>query len=330
MVERSTSTEGLQIGVESTAGTAVAANKKMRTFDAIPRVNTGSQIHRSPGLTLPTRVVPGKEHLDWNLQGIANYGEITYLLASLFNTPSPTQQGATSAYEWVFTEDIDAIDTSHKTFTIEKGQSARAYEAPFFVVTELGVAYTRDGVALTGSAVSQELTDGITMTASPSYVDDEPVVPDHVSVYLDTTSGGLGTTKLTKVLAASINIANGWNPYYALNNAEPSFAGISKGGLVGTVSLDLIADSTAMGFLTDWQNATRKFLRLACDHDDANGIDTSETYQLYFDCAVDVEDFRSIDDNDGLTAVSVQLQIMADTTWGKGVEVNVHNALTTL
>jgi hypothetical protein len=48
------------------------------------------------------------------------------------------------------------------------------------------------GVTLGGAAIGQNIQDNITMTASPTGVEDVPILPTHLDVYVDNTSAGSG------------------------------------------------------------------------------------------------------------------------------------------
>lgn len=326
MTERSHVAEGLQIGVESTPGTEVDADVKIRHFDMTPTLQTDVEQHRPAGVKFATSAIPGKEWVDWAIEGVCDYTDMSYLWASLLDDPTSAQVAATSAYTHTYDPDPEALDAP-LTFTIEKGQAARAGLGTFGMVTELSMEFSRSQARLRGRAVTQRYTDGITMTASPGDLTEQPILPGEIDIYSDTTSGGLGTTQFTRVINAQLTIGSRFMPVWALDSSEASFADRVEGVPTGTMSLTLAADAQGMALLDSYRNRTRGFWRLQASGP-TDSIESGQDHGMTLDMAMDVLRLQELGEADGLTVARVELGLAVDTTWGKYLQLVLTNDLT--
>ena len=326
MTERSDVVEGLQIGVESTPGTAVAANRKIRFWDARPQLQTESESRRPMGIKWPVAEVPTREWVQWQVESNAvDYTDITYLLASLLTNPVSAQIAATSGYTHTFTPAVGALDAP-RTLTIEQGQAARAHRAAFGMCTELVLEISRTGVSLRGQLVSRALEDDFTLTGSPLDLAERPTLPNEWSIYSDTTSAGLGGTKLGRIISARITLGNRFSPVWAIDAAESSWADRVEAVPTGEVELMLAMDASAGTLLADLRNRVRKFWRF----DGQGGTDSIEAgadYVFAIDGAFDVRNFQEIGEDNGLVVGRCTLGLATDTTWGKAIEIALNNTL---
>jgi len=96
MAERATVYEGLQLGVESTAGTAVPALKRLRGLELEITPQMPTEALRPMGNKFSTDVVRQKEHCEGTLRGQVCYTDLVYLLSSLLceaTVTTPTTNG---------------------------------------------------------------------------------------------------------------------------------------------------------------------------------------------------------------------------------------------
>lgn len=96
MPERATVYEGLQLGVESTAGTAVPALKRLRGLELEITPQVPTEALRPMGNKFSTDVVRQKEHCEGTLRGQVCYTDLVYLLSSLLceaEISTPTTNG---------------------------------------------------------------------------------------------------------------------------------------------------------------------------------------------------------------------------------------------
>lgn len=323
MPERSALTQGVQIGVETTPGTNVAANKKLNSIGIGPAVNVDMQRFRSMGNKYATIITPGKEWVEADIEGVGSYSELMYMLACLIKDPgAPVQQGATTAYKTIYVSATSAEDTI-KSLTVEQGGAVRAHKFNYGIVTELELDLSRDGVEVSGTMLGQRLSDGIALTGSPTTIEEKPILPTDIDVYLDPTSGALGTTKLLRVLGATITLGDRFAPVWTLNSANNSFAAHVETEPSAQIAITVEADSAGMALLTQMRGGTTQFMRIKATSPDMAG--TAFPYSLTWDAAVKVSDVGDFDDNDGVYAIEWTLDMVHDGTWTKAFEVALVN-----
>lgn len=327
MAERSALTQGVQVGVETTPGTAVAANKSFSTIGIEPSVSVDMQVFRPMGQKFTGVVTPGKEWVEADLSGRGSYTELIYILSSLLKSVSPTTVD-TTARRWLFEPASKAEDTV-KTLTVEQGGTVRAHKFAYGLATELSLEFTRDGVEVGGAMIGQALTDNIVLTASPTAIEEKIILPTDIDVFIDPTSGALGTTKLLRVLSAEWSVGDRFNPVWVLNSAQPSFVAHVEAEPSAQVTLTLEADAQAMALLTTMRAGATQFLRIKATDDALAGAAT-EPYSLTLDQAVKVSDVGDFSDEDGVYAIELTFDIVHDVTWGKALSVAVVNKITAL
>lgn len=331
MAERTTVTQVVQIGVESTSGTAVAADKKLQSLGIDPAPQHNKQVFRPTGHKYPTVAALGKEWITASIDGAPTYSELIYPLSSILTEATPTQPDSSAApntYEWLFEPSTTDPDTV-KTFTVEQGSSERAHRFAHGLVTGLTITYTRDEITLSGDMLGQKLEDDVSLTADPDDVDLIPVVSDEVNVYVDDSAANLGNTKFTRVLRAEFQLNNRFNPLWVLDRAEDSFATIVETVPAGQVTLLLEADAQGMGLLTDLRNEDKVFIRIEGEGD---VIEDTQNYEFRLDTAVELTELGSggFEDEEGVFAVQAQGTIFHDATWDKALSVLLRNQQSSL
>ncbi len=217
MTERASIFQGVQIGVESTPGTSVPANKKLQSISIEPSIKAEVKTFRPMGSKFSTLSALGKEWSESKISGQPTYDELTFLLASLVSYAAPA--GAGTEKTWTFSPLTSNPDTV-KTFTVEQGGSVRAHKFTNGIVTGLTMKFSPGEVTLDGTMMGKALQDGITMTNSPTSIPLIPVLPTQVLVYLADTAAGLtGATALARVLSVEWSLTDRFGPLFVLNNS---------------------------------------------------------------------------------------------------------------
>lgn len=326
MAERASVFQVTQLGLETTPGTSVAANRRLQAVSIEPAIKAEVSAIRPTGVKFPTGAAPGREWVEASISGMAAYNDLAYLLASVLMKATPAQQGTTTAYLWTFTPAQAAADTV-ATYTVETGSSVRAGKFTYGLVTKFTLKADRNTVEVGGSLIGRAYQDGITMTGSPTQVALQPVLPTHVSVYADDTSGALGTTKLTRLLSAELSISNRFGTLWTLDAAESAWVAHVELQPTATLKLLVEADAQGMGLLTTMRAGSKKYIRLKAVGPVIEGI---YNYTLQCDLAGTVTDVGEFSDQDGVYAIEWTLQATYDSAWGKALEVALTNTLTAL
>lgn len=329
MPERSALNQTIQIGVESTPGTPVAASKRMQSWGIEPNVETEHDQFRPAGWKYVALTSMGKEWVTAPITGRGTYTELVYLLSSVIDTATiTTPAGGTNSRNWNFTSDTFA-DDAPKTYTIEHGSAVRADEFSYGIVTELGMSFSRegDGASISGSVLGRALSDGITMTPAPTTVPLIPILPTQVSVYVDNSAATLGTTKLSRAITAEFNIGNRFAPVWVLDAAQQPFVAHIESEPDFTVGLNVQANSTGMAFLNNMRTGDPLFIRI-----EAIGaiIEGAIPYEATFDFAVKNITPDGFNDADGVYGFEYNFVGFHDGTWGKSMDINLVNTLTAL
>lgn len=328
MAERSSLTQGVQLGLEATPGTSVPANKKFISIGVEPAVQVEPYRFRPMGQKFASLVVPGKEWVEADIAGVGNYSEIIWFLASVLNYDGAPSVVDTTGQQWTFTPNASSEDTV-KTFTVEQGGVVRAHKFTHGLVTQLEITLTRDSCEISGTMLGQALQDGITMTASPTTPPETPMVPTDFDVYFDPTFGALGTTKLQRVLSVTLTIGDRFAPVWVLNSAEDSFVATVESEPTAEVTLLMEADAEGMAQLTQERAGTTKFLRVHGISDQLAG-GTTQAYEFMWDAALKVKDVGDFSDEDGVYAIEYTFEQVYDPTWGNAMQATVINKEATL
>lgn len=327
MSERATINQVVQIGVEATPGTAVAASKLLQALNIEPAIKIEAPTFRPLGGKFPVLAAPGKDYVQAKISGdAACYNHLAYLLAGVLAYAAPAQQGTTPAYKWTFSPSQTAEDTI-KTYTVEQGSSARAGRFAYGLVTEFGLRFDRRTVEVSGSMLGQAYEDGIAMTAAPTAVQVQPIVPSTLDVYLDDTAAGIGVTKLTRLLSGEFKVSDRFGPLWTVNSALSSFAAHVETKPKMSLTLLVEADAAGMGLLAPLRSGDKRYVRLK-----AVGPLIAGTYYYSFQldlCCV-VTEVGEFSDEDGVYAVEWTLTPAYDADWGKAVTCELVNTLSGL
>ncbi len=325
MAERASIFQTVQIGVEVTPGTSVAAGKKLQSMIIEPGPKAEIKSYRSMGSKFPALAALGKEWTEASVSGGLTFSEIVYPLSSVIKTVTPTT--ASGATTWAFAPATSAAD-ANKTFTVEQGSAERAHKFTYGLFTALGMKFTRDECSLSGSMMGSAITDSITLTSTPTSIELVPVLPTQVKVYLADTQAGLaGAAALTRAISAEWNISDRFGPVWVLNGATTWAAFVETEPKL-EVKLMLEADAEGMGLLATMRTGATKFVRIQ-----ATGAQIGAgpaTYLLTVDTACKVTDVDPFSDEDGVFAIGFSMSGFHDATWGKATEITAVNATTAL
>jgi hypothetical protein len=188
---------------------------------------------------------------------------------------------------------------------------------------------TVSGTGLTGT------TPGVNQTTTQAYtavtdVQALPINPGTVNVYLDTTYAGIGVTKLTRLLEATISISDRVSQLWVLNSSNASYAAFLEGPPNVTVKLKMEANAAGMALVSNIRNGSTVYFRLDSQGPALPAPDAGQNYLLRWDMACKVESPDSLDDTDGAYTIDWTLRGVHDATMGKMLSVKLQNLATSL
>jgi hypothetical protein len=327
--ERTTVNQRIQIAPEATTalGTAVAATKVLQCFDFVMGINGDISQYTPTGRKYVAEQEENTEWVDITVGGDFDYNGVIYPLASAMGSVAPASHGASStAKDWIFTPPTSGSIVP-QTYTMQQGDSVRAQQVTYGLFTQFGYKGTRKDFTVSGKMIAQPITDGATMTASPTAIALAPVVSKQVNVYLDTTSAGLGTTQLQKVLSVDYSMDNIYGPLWVFNRANVGYTAHVDLMPKSTIKLKVEADAAGMALLGYLQSGTTYYLRVS-----ALGavIDTAINNTFQHDMAIKVGKPSTYGDDQGVFAIEWECTIVEDFSWGKSQLFTVTNLLTAL
>jgi hypothetical protein len=333
MAEVLTVNQGFQIGPESTAGTSVAASKLVECFGWEDGMEVDSKFFTGSGRKYPSTQEVNKEWHGGSFDGEMDFNGLIYPLCSVLSNTTPTAHGGSaSAKDWIYTPPVSG-NASPKTYTMERGDSVRARKWTYGIFTKWGYKLSRDDATTSGEFLGRKMSDGITLTSSPTAIALAPMTAAMFNVYVDTTSGGLGGSQLLRVIEVEFEMSNVYGAAWFINRSESSW--VVHKDLVPecTVSVLLEADSTGMGERTHLQSGATRYLRVhAAGNQIASDGPGSVTNEFIHDMAVKWEKPDKYSDSDGVYGIKWSGKIVEDLSWGSGTahKVTLTNLLTAL
>jgi hypothetical protein len=326
MVDRARVSETVQIGLEATPGTAVAAATNLRSASVMFKMPGSADLFRPDGHKFNALAENNAEWTAFDVNGKPTYTEFAWWLAMMFGNPAPASSGVavkTRVYEMLDTTILTPV-----TGTIEKGSSVRAQKLAYGLLTDFSMSITRSsGLTLTGSGIGQLFTDAITKTATPADVPLVPMMGKQFDLYIDAASANLGTTKMLRAFKVEPSITGVYGPLWAINSANPSFTAHVDLAPTTSFRITLEADAAGMAYLSQFRAGSILFPRLK-----ATGpvIDTAIPYSFQWDAALLIKSISPDEDESGVTVVTYETEFVKDSTWGKATQLTLVNDVATV
>ena len=325
-----------QVGVEVTQGTAVAANKLLECFTFQLGIEAAVAFYRATGRKYPAEQEENQEWTSGTMDGNLDYNGLVYPLSGIAGAATiGAADSSATAKLWTFKPPI-AGNTSAKTFSFEQGDSIRARKFAYGLFTKFGYKGDRTSFTCSAELIGQLLTDGISLTSTPTAIALAPVVANQVDIYMDTTSGDIGTTKLTGVISVEYSMESVYGPAWFLNRANPSWSSHVDMEPKSTFKLMVQADAQGMGFLDQLRSGDTLYFQVNAQgqqiaSDGGGGSDP--VYQSFvheFAAKLDKPDKWS--DSSGIYAIQWNTQIVEDLAWNSGTaqQFKLINLLTAL
>jgi hypothetical protein len=142
-----------------------------------------------------------------------------------------------------------------------------------------------------------------------------------LDIYLDPTSGALGTTKMTRDFNAVFRVNDRWATVWPINSANASY--VSHVNTMPSVQMELTMAWDTQGAvpLADARLGTVKYIRLQAEAPGASygfAGATTATYHLKIDMAAKVSNISGPDDFDGVKTITYTFDAFYDTAWSAG------------
>lgn len=166
---------------------------------------------------------------------------------------------ATITYRWWFTPNVTGPDTI-QTYTMQKGSSIDASQISYVAVDSLDLDFGQKGCEMKATMFGQAISDGVSMTASPTYVPIHAVSPNSIDVFVGTSINNMAL--LPACYKASFGIKSRQKPVFRLRTDEQSYGGTveTKWGLSAQI---VVEENTAEdAYLTDLRQHAMMYGRI--------------------------------------------------------------------
>lgn len=298
----------IQMGAESTAGTAVAATGLWRGHGTIEDARevkfteedigylSGVDRSYTPKLLAKLAMEPAS----------ATFEQFPYLCAaSISNVVSGSADGVGSGKIYTYTAPTTSKNTI-KTYTLEGGDDQEEEEMEYSFVEDWTLE-GKGGEALMMSAnwLGRQVTVS-TFTGAIALPSVEDIIFSLGKLYIDAVGGTIGTTQISSAfLGAKIRYKSGWVPVWTANGQKYfTFAKVTEPELTFDITFEHDADGAARK--VDWRAETARKIRLQWEGSNLTTPGTTYSKKtLRLDCAAKIEKVTKlgeINGNDILTA----------------------------
>lgn len=322
---------GSQIGVETTAGTAVPADTSLRNLTVILKPVYGTETFRPQGYAYDTSSIVVKQESEGEIEGPLSYDEIGYVLASAYGVPVSDEVEAGFAYEHTFAPDTVEATNSRASWTVQFGDSAGAQQAAGCFVSSFEYSIERgssDGKADFKAAFVGRAITTTTLTASPTETAGHRVSPLKVSVKAASSRAGLtGASALNSVTAVGFKADNLAENVHTVNAANSSASTTVVGDTSREFTITAFSDATTDAWVANLTAAcnTPLYFRVSATGSPCGGGTTD--YSIQHDIAVRLTEVSELKDVEKVIGYDFKFTPIVDSD-GFAEEIILTNAVT--
>jgi hypothetical protein len=323
----------IQLGLETTAGTAVAATALWRGVGVLEDRREVTFVNEDIGyISGVDRTYTGKLLAALAMDAVpATFEQLPYLLAAGVKdvvTGAADGLGSDKIYSYPFPT---TAKNTIKTYTIEGGDDQEAEEIEYAFVESFKLS-GRPGGALEMSAAwlgRQVIVSAFTgAIAVPTVAD---ILFAKGKLYVDAASGAFGTTLQSNTfLGMDLNVITGWVPVFTADgNLYFTFSKIT----VPEITLDITFEHDAAGVArkVDWRAETARLVQIKFEG--ANVATAGTVYSkktLIVNLAAKVEKVTPLGEQDGNDILTATFRARYNATAAKFAEIIVVNELAAL
>lgn len=326
----------IQYGIESTHGTAVAADEIVfGTLSVKPSDHVWHKPEQDRGVLATNVETPFEvsKEIELDFEGEA----ADRLLVFLFNlairgniTPTqPDDSGEPNHYLWLFEMALTTPNTPDETngietATIEYGDNVQAYEVEYAFLTNLEISGTVNEAIMVSATFMGRQVGEVSFTGSltaPAYA---YYAFNNSTFYIDTSYAGIGGTQKTGMLRAfTWTFETMFMPLFAADG-NLYFSQIKEDKK--TVQLELTYwrdDTNTEAEFDKYAAQTTSYIRIALASDTEMDSGQDNPSYVYLDGAFKYTEFPELDDEDGTSVVTVTAEAFYDATSSKMFSVSV-------
>jgi len=322
----------IQLGRETTAGTAVAATTIWRGLGTIEDQRETVFPEEDVGYIsgLDRSYVP-KLQAAIEMESVpATFEQLPHILEAGIKTVTPTQDGTGTDYIYNYTLPETTLNTL-KTYTIEGGDNQEVEEMEYAFVPEFALE-GKPGEAwmMSASWLGRQVSLSA-FTGSLSIPTVEEILFGKTKLYIDAVSGTFGTTqKSNTLLGASLKVTTGWVPVFTGDgNLYFSFNKLVRPEIVLDITFE--HDGSAAAEKVNWRAQTPRLIQLKAEGSTVATPGTTYSVKtMIVNLAGKFEKFSKIDEVDGNDVVTGTFRNRYNATEADAGSIIIVNELSVL
>lgn len=325
----------IQIGLESTPGTAVAATTIWRGIGLMQDQRVIQHVDEEVGIAMPTtRNYTPKLGVVCTFDPIEmTYQQIPYLLEAGVAAETPTQDGAGSDYIYAYAFPGTAL-VPLNTYTLEGGNNQQAYEMDYAHVASFNLAgNAAEGAMMNAEWVGRTMID-TTFTgalAIPTLLPGHHLKFGDVSLYIDEPAGTIGSTQISNTLYNfNLEVVTGYVPVWTDESTEFDYVQWVRAVFSAKLTMTYKHHTTADAEQDKFEGNTARLVRLEFTGPAFQTPGTTySNYTFQINAAGVYTEYTHAEQDGNDTKVGV-LQIGHDLTASQGLDFLVVNESVTL
>lgn len=162
-LSRATQYQGIQIGIESTPGTAVPTTRRLINMELIQTPQIPVKTVRYQGFRGAGGTQKGQRHTEAKFTGALDYSLLPYIVSLGFGSGNPTTANGGTTWQW----NPNAIDPiTPLAATIEQGSSAGAEKFSYATLMDLAIKWSKEDASIEGSIFGQNQIRSASMSTN--------------------------------------------------------------------------------------------------------------------------------------------------------------------
>ena len=324
----------IQLGKESTAGTAVAATTIWRGMGLLQNDLEVKHVDEDIGVALPTtRSYIPRLAASVSFDPVeATFQQLPYIFEAGVAAETPTQDGAGSGYIYAYAMPTTAMNELN-TYTIEGGDNVEAQEVEYGFVESFKISgNAAEGVMVEANWIGRQVND---TTFTPALTVPALVAGDHIvfggsELYIDAVGGAIGTTQVSNTLLSfELDVTTGYRGKWTNEAKYFDFIYWDRGSYSATLKLVYEHNATSEGQKDLYEAGTPRLFRLNFIGN-ALGTPATESNLSFRIDAAGVYTEMPDGDVDGNATKEATVQVGYDATAALGLEFRVVNELSAL
>ena len=299
----------MQLGLEATKGTAVAATIMWRGQSKWKDERILKVVNEEIGQVLgKARMYEASRIATITFEPIeATFEHLPYILsAGIEDIVAGAADGTGSSKIYEYNFPVASTMNAIKSYTIECGDSNRADEFEYcFVQSFKLTAAPRDGIKVSAVWLGRQATDAEFTSLTPATV--EEMVFQKSKLYLDATGGTIGTTQKTATVRGwEISVDTGLEGLFTADG-QLYYAGMNNVGHKITGTFTVLHDAIGEAEINFARARTVRLLKILVEGSAVATPGTTYTYKTFaFTTAIQYDGVPDLADQDGNVTVPLK------------------------